>query len=111
MTETDNTQQPSDSQDEPSSSATPVETTDIEETTDAEETANAEETTKAEYPAQEAPDLTAFAAAIAEAEERGFKRGQEQALQHQQFKIPTGDNNPINSTPTFLSHIRTGFWD
>jgi hypothetical protein len=29
----------------------------------------------------------------------------------QPYKIPDGDNNKNNSTPTFLSHIRTGFWD
>jgi hypothetical protein len=27
------------------------------------------------------------------------------------YEVPAGDNNQNNSTPTFLSHIRAGFWD
>jgi hypothetical protein len=75
----------------------------------------ATETTKIES----TPDI---AAAIAEAEERGYKRGcaevqaqmqqqQEAKPQRQPYQVPADDNNQNNSTPTFLSHIRTGFWD
>ena len=81
-----------------------------------------------ERPAGETPngptaasvDMQAFAAAIAEAEERGYRRGCAQAQKSQPeaeqaqrgtYQVPAGDNNQNNSTPTFLSHIRTGFWD
>jgi hypothetical protein len=60
-----------------------------------------------------------FAAAIAEAEERGYRRGcasvqQQQPAENAQkpiYQMPETDNSQNNSTPTFLSHIRSGFWD
>lgn len=91
---------------------------------------NAEETESAENPdgdnqttQTQSVDFTAFAAAIAAAEERGYQRGCAQAAAEKAktkteetkpshtYEVPAGDNNQNNSTPTFLSHIRTGFWD
>jgi hypothetical protein len=64
-------------------------------------------------------DLNVFAEAIAAAEERGYKRGcaQVQSMernnkpQRQTYQVQESDNNTPDSTPTFLAHIRTGFWD
>jgi hypothetical protein len=40
-----------------------------------------------------------------------MQQQQEAKPQRQPYQVPADDNNQNNSTPTFLSHIRTGFWD
>lgn len=96
-----------------SAEATPMET-------ESEITANE----PAEEPARQTAEVTAAVAAVpideverlvAEAEQRGYLRGRNETIEAEVMPAPSpsaaDDSTVGESCPSFLAHLRPGFWD